>query len=82
MEQLDALRLARDQKAHDCAIHQRHFVQVEHEPGTISPDLRPYFVEVLRLDAPYEPKRRRLAVRRCFDFESHLPDSKAMMGRG
>ncbi len=47
MEQLDALRLARDQKAHDRTVQQRHLVQVEHEPWTVSPDFSPYFVEIL-----------------------------------
>ncbi len=80
VEQLDALRFTRDQKAHDRVVHQRHLIKVEHEPRTVSPDLSPYFVEVLQLDVSDEPERRRSAVKRCFDFESHLPNTKASDG--
>jgi len=34
--------------------------------------LSPEFVEILGLDVPDEPERRRSAVKRCLDFESHL----------
>ncbi len=80
MPQLDAFRFTRDQKAHDRAVHQCHLVQVEHEPRTKSPDLRPYFVEIARLEVSDESERRRSAVRRCFDFESHLRVSNASDG--
>jgi hypothetical protein len=55
MVQLDAVPFARDQEAYTPNIHQRHFVQVEDEPGPVPPDFRPEFVEVLRLDATDEP---------------------------
>ena len=71
MPQLDTLRLARDQKTHDSAVHQRYLVQVENEPRTVFSDLSPYLVEILRLEAPDEPERRRASVNRNVDSESH-----------
>jgi hypothetical protein len=49
MQQLDALGSAGDEEAHDYDVHQRHLVQVEHEPRAVPPDCGPLFVQVLRL---------------------------------
>src|SRR3989441_261329 len=62
MDERDAVGLAGDEKAHDRDVHQRHFVQVEHEARPESPHLGFELAQVPRLEAANEPERRSLAV--------------------
>jgi len=78
MHQLDALRLASDQKAHDPLVHQRHLVQIEDERQPVPPDLRLQLIEVHRLDAADEPQHHGLAVGRRFDSHGHVMNSPAL----
>src|SRR2546428_2282087 len=71
MQQLDALRFAGDEEAHDPDVHQRDLVQVEDEPEAVPPDFGPELVQGLRLDAADEPQRRGLAVGDRLDPKSH-----------
>src|SRR5439155_2036021 len=72
MQQLDALRFAGDEEAHDPDVYQRDLLQVEHEPEAVPPELGLEFVQRLRLDAADEPQRRGLAVGHRLDPKSHL----------
>jgi hypothetical protein len=82
MEQLDALCFAGDEKTHDGAIDEGHLAQVKHEPRAVCPDLSPEFVQVLRLDVPDEPERRRSAFGGCFDPQGQVLRSATMCGAG
>src|SRR6266404_4040787 len=77
--QLDALRFAGNEEAHDRHINQGHLAQVEHEQRPVPPDVGLEFVQVLRLDATNEPQRRGVALRRRLDLQGHR-DSSAMHG--
>ncbi len=80
IQQLDTTRFAGDEEAHDRGVHQRHLVQVEHQPRAVLPDLGLELIQVLRLDAAAEPERRGLAVGGRFDLQGHLRDSLALRG--
>jgi len=75
MHQLDALRLASDQKANDTQVHQRHLIQIENERQAVPPDLHLQLIEVHRLDATDEPQHYGLPVGRRFDFHGHVKNS-------
>ena len=57
MDQLDALHLTRDQKAHDPVVHQRHLIQIEDERQAVLPHFRLQLAQVHRLDATDEPQQ-------------------------
>ena len=71
MHKCDAVGLAGDEKAHDGDVHQRHLIQVEHEPRPESPNLGFELAQVPRLEAANEPEGRGLPIGRRFDLESH-----------
>jgi len=41
MDQLDALYFAGDQEMHARDVHQRHLIEIKHEPAAAVPDLGP-----------------------------------------
>src|SRR4029077_20181415 len=77
--QLDALRFAGDEEAHDRHVNQGHLAQVENEQRPVPTDVGLEFVQVFRLDATDEPQRRGVAVGRRLDLQAHR-DSSAMYG--
>src|SRR5437016_13698823 len=76
-QQLDAGPFMGDQEAHDCEIHECRLGQVEHEPWTVPLHLGLQLDQVILVDLPTEPERRRLSVGSDFDLESHRCRRKA-----
>src|SRR2546429_5496856 len=76
-QQLDAVPFVRGEEAHHCEIHECRLRQVEHEPGTVPLHPRLQLDQVILLDAPTEPERRRLSVTDDFDLQSHRCGRKA-----
>ena len=74
VQQPDALCFAGNEEAHNADVHERHLVQVEHEPRAVPPDLRLELLQILRLDATDEPQRGGLAVESRLDPEGQRPD--------
>src|SRR6266404_2008881 len=77
--QLDALRFAGNEEAHDRHVNQGHLAQVENEQRPVPTDVGLEFVQVFGLDATDEPQRRGVAVGRRLDLQGHR-DSSAMQG--
>src|SRR5437016_2498442 len=76
-QQLDAVPFMRGEEAHRREIHQCRLRQVEHEPWTAPLHLRLQLDQVILVDLPTEPERRRLSVRGDFDLQSHRCGGKA-----
>src|SRR2546422_11403463 len=70
-QQLDAVPFIRGEKAHRREIHQCRLRQVEHEPWTVAQHLGLQLEQVILVDLPTEPERRRLSVTSDFDLQSH-----------
>ena len=70
-QQLDAVPFMRGEEAHHREIHECRLRQVEHEPWTVPLHLGLQLGQVILVDLPTEPERRRLSVTRDFDPESH-----------
>src|SRR6266571_6419420 len=70
-QQLDAVSFMRGEEAHHREIHECRLRQVEHEPRTVPLHLRLQIDQVILVDLPTEPERRRLAVTSDFDLQSH-----------
>ena len=52
MPQLDPVGFTANEEANDGDVHQRHLVQIEHEPRLVPSDFGAQLVQVLRADAP------------------------------
>src|SRR6266699_2742340 len=76
-QQLDAVPFMRGEEAHRREIHQCRLRQVKHQPWTVPLHLRPQLNQVILVDLPTEPERRRLSVRGDFDLQSHRCGRKA-----
>src|SRR5437867_9784152 len=70
-QQLDAVPFMRGEEAHHREIHECRLRQVEHEPWAVPLHLRLQLDQVILLDAPTEPERRRLSVGGDFALASH-----------
>src|SRR5439155_13936794 len=70
-QQLGAVSFMRGEEAHHREIYQCRLRQVEHEPWTVPLHLRLQLGQVILVDLPTEPERRRLSVAGDFDLESH-----------
>src|SRR2546430_15422860 len=70
-QQLAAVPFMRGEKAHRREIHECRLRQVEREPWTVALHLRLQIDQVILVDLPTEPERRRLSVGGDFDLESH-----------
>src|SRR5437879_9392559 len=76
-QQLDAVPFMRGEKAHRREIHECRLRQVEREPWTVPLYLRLQLDQVILVDLPTEPERRRLSVTSDFDLQSHRSGRKA-----
>src|SRR2546426_1083397 len=70
-QQLDAVPFVCGEEAHHREIYECRLRQVEREPWTVPLHLRLELEQVILLDAPTEPERRRLSVTGDFDLQSH-----------
>src|SRR5947209_9743765 len=61
----------RGEEAHRREIHEGRLRQVEHEPWTAPLHLGLQLDQVILVDLPTEPERRRLSVTGDFDLQSH-----------
>src|SRR5438445_203018 len=76
-QQLGAVPFMRGEEAHRREIHECRLRQVEREPWTVALHLRLQLDQVILVDLPTEPERRRLSVRCDFDLQSHHCSRKA-----
>src|SRR5213080_1865750 len=76
-QQLDAVPFMRGEKAHRREIHECRLRQVEREPWTVALHLGLQLGQVILVDLPTEPERRRLSVTSDFDLQSHRSGRKA-----
>src|SRR5207302_10621546 len=67
----------RGEEAHHREIHECRLCQVEQEPWTVPLHLGLQLGQVILVDLPTEPERRRLSVTRDFDLQSHRCRRKA-----
>src|SRR5262249_22213589 len=63
MEEFSSFLLTPAQEADHVHVHQRHFVQIQHDPGSGALHLLPHCLKVLHLQVATQPKSRGLAVR-------------------
>src|SRR3989475_8489448 len=70
-QQLGAVPFMRGEEAHHREIYECRLRQVEHEPWTVPLHLGLQLGQVILVDLPTEPERRRLSVRGDFDLQSH-----------
>src|SRR6266446_5924975 len=76
-QQLDAVPFMHGEEAHGREIHERRLRQVEHEPWTVPLYLGLQLDQMILVDLPTEPERRRHSVRGDFDLQSHRSGRKA-----
>src|SRR2546427_12919818 len=76
-QRLDAVPFMRGEKAHRREIHECRLRQVEREPWTVALHLGLQLDQVILVDLPTEPERRRLSVTSDFDLQSHRSWRKA-----
>jgi len=67
-QQLGAVPFMRGEEAHHREIYECRLRQVEHEPWTVPLHLGLQLGQVILVDLPTEPERRRLSVRGDFDL--------------
>ena len=72
MEACSAFLLTRAQEAHHLHIHQRHLVQVQHRPGSVTLHVCLQCFKMLRLQVANQPERRVMSVSMPFNLACHL----------
>jgi hypothetical protein len=80
MEDGNPRGLTTAEEAHRLHVHQRHLIEVQYGPGSVTLHACLQCLQTLRLQVADQPERRAVSISLPFNLESHLCGLLSLIG--